>query len=94
MAIFYSLHRNKVGENYKLEQDNKTPYTTITNLDRRKKIVVKADIGEISRAWYNWYHEKVFIQDSFKFLNADEREFIMTGITSREWDEIFLKRDE
>lgn len=29
------------------------------------------------------------IQDAFPNLTADEREFIMTGITSEEWDSIF-----
>jgi hypothetical protein len=34
------------------------------------------------------------IQDAFPTLTADEREFILTGITSEEWDEIFPEEDE
>lgn len=30
-----------------------------------------------------------YIQDAFPQLNADEREFILTGITTAEWDEAF-----
>ena len=89
MAVFYSLHKNQLNENYRLEQDNKTGDTTITNLDRRKKIVVHANIGQISRGWYKWYHEKELIQDAFPFLSADEREFIKTGLTKENWDMIF-----
>lgn len=29
------------------------------------------------------------IQDAFPFLNADEREFIMTGTTPEKWDAMF-----
>ena len=29
------------------------------------------------------------VQDVFPELSADEREFIMTGITPEEWDEVF-----
>lgn len=29
------------------------------------------------------------IQQALPFLNADEREFIMTGLTPAEWDELF-----
>jgi|TARA_B100000131_G_scaffold240447_1_gene232745 hypothetical protein len=31
----------------------------------------------------------VLIQDAMPHLNADEREFIKTGITPEEWDETF-----
>ena len=30
-----------------------------------------------------------YIQDIFPNLSPDQREFILTGITSEEWDEIF-----
>ena len=33
------------------------------------------------------------IQDAFPHLNFEEREFILTGITPQEWDELF-KYDE
>jgi len=34
-----------------------------------------------------------YIQDIFPHLPAGEREFLMTGITPAEWDEIFGKED-
>jgi len=34
-----------------------------------------------------------FIQNAFPTLNADEREFILTGVTKEEWDE-FIGEEE
>ena len=36
----------------------------------------------------------VLIQDALPNFSADEREFIMTGITAKEWDDMFPPRDE
>lgn len=35
------------------------------------------------------WQEGVFAQHAFPNLTPDEREFIMTGITPKEWDEAF-----
>jgi hypothetical protein len=35
------------------------------------------------------YNKGELIQNVFTNLSADEREFLMTGITPKEWDEIF-----
>jgi hypothetical protein len=35
------------------------------------------------------YNGGMLVQNAFPNLNADEREFIMTGITKAEWDETF-----
>ena len=34
------------------------------------------------------------IQSFFSELNADQREFLMTGITKEEWDEVFGDDEE
>ena len=39
----------------------------------------------------NRYVAGAYIQDAFHMLNADEREFIKTGITPSEWDNAFDK---
>jgi len=36
-----------------------------------------------------WAEEGVLIQDAFPGLNSDQREFLQTGLTIEEWDEIF-----
>jgi len=38
---------------------------------------------------YEMWQNGTLIQNAFPMLNADEREFIMTGITPQEWDETF-----
>jgi hypothetical protein len=37
------------------------------------------------------YDLGALIQDAFHFLNADEREFIMTGTPPHVWDEMFCE---
>ena len=38
---------------------------------------------------YNEWLNGVPVQDAFPHLNADDREFILTGILPNEWDEMF-----
>jgi hypothetical protein len=54
-----------------------------------KQMIVDVPIEDINQAWYNWQIQGQFVQDAFKFLGADEREFLMTGITPDEWNKIF-----
>lgn len=35
------------------------------------------------------YYNGALLQDAFPNLSVDEREFIKTGITSEEWEEMF-----
>lgn len=35
------------------------------------------------------YQSGMAVQDAFPMLNANEREFILTGLTPEEWNEIF-----
>ena len=37
----------------------------------------------------SWRQDGVLIQNAMPNLSADEREFIMTGITPAEWDSAF-----
>jgi hypothetical protein len=41
----------------------------------------------------NAYKNGMLIQDAFPNLTADEREFIMTGITAEEWNTVFAEED-
>lgn len=67
-----------------------TPRTEIrTNWGpTQKNIIVMHDIERISEAWRQWEYGR-FIQDAFHFLSADEREFIMTGLTRKDWDSMY-----
>lgn len=44
---------------------------------------------DITQAQLDAWRSGALIQDAFSHLNADDREFILTGITAEEWDEIF-----
>lgn len=38
---------------------------------------------------FNEWQAGKLIQDAFPMLNADQREFLMTGLTPEQWDKIF-----
>lgn len=40
------------------------------------------------------YAAGAFVQDAFPQLTAAEREFILTGITPKEWAEVFGEDDD
>jgi len=74
--------------------------------DSTVKIVAECDMdGEISSmilpisldqfttCMYNW-HNGMLIQDAFPMLEADEREFIKTGIHPQKWHEVFGSLDD
>tara|TARA_R110001592_G_scaffold52911_5_gene162344 strand:- start:4388 stop:4636 length:249 start_codon:yes stop_codon:yes gene_type:complete len=42
---------------------------------------------------YDWEVEGMLIQQAMPNLTADEREFIKTGITPQEWDDMFGDED-
>ena len=45
---------------------------------------------DITEGQLSAYYEKgLLLQDAFPHLNADDREFIKTGITGEEWDQMF-----
>lgn len=59
-----------------------------------KKIEVAHNFEKINQAWFDWQQKGEYIQKAFHFLNDDEREFLMTGITPEEWKELFPKGDD
>lgn len=43
----------------------------------------------ITEDQYERWRNGELVQNAFPQLNADEREFLMTGCTPEEWDEMF-----
>ena len=41
-----------------------------------------------------WAEEGVLLQHAFPNLTPDQREFILNGITTEEWDEAFPEEEE
>jgi len=58
----------------------------ISNITRTREIPVTP---EQYRSW----QEGMLIQKAMPNLSADDREFIMTGITPEEWEDVFGKED-
>ena len=56
-------------------------------------IIVDANIRELDQAWYNWKVKGYYVQDAFHFLNAEQREFLMTGLTPEDWKKMFGDAD-
>lgn len=65
--------------------ERKSPFTGKVN---HMELPLTAE--EFNAAFERW-QSGVYIQDAFHMLNADQREFIKTGITPAEWDSIFGK---
>jgi hypothetical protein len=85
---------NKMGQLYYLSEiyDDmgiSTIQTEIRRANGAQRIIVDADIHLISEAWFKWMMHGVSIQIAFHFMTPSEREFIKTGITEAEWDELF-----
>lgn len=83
---------NSMGLTYTLTRQGQGK-TRIHCIQLQKSIVVNFPLEDLNQGWYYWMNGK-FVQDAFRFLSAAEREFIMTGITSEEWDELFPDDDE
>lgn len=77
---------NPQGFPYKLEKISVTETKVST---RGKSIIVNCPTEEMSQRWFGWAHLGEFVQIAFDNLNADEREFLISGITSNEWDKLF-----
>lgn len=65
---------------------------TITRTSRLSGIIRTKEINVTPNQLKAW-HDGELIQRAMPNLTADEREFIMTGITSEEWDELFYEED-
>ena len=68
--------------------DGSTHIRTLKN-----HIIVNHPIDRLRQSFYYWSITGMFIQDAFDYLNADEREFIKTGITVDGWNRIFKSTD-
>ncbi len=60
---------------------------TVTGSLRTREFPITRDQWD---AWLNG----AYIQDAFPHLSPDDREFLLTGMTSEEWDATFGEDDE
>jgi len=57
-------------------------------------MIFNANINDMNQGWYYWMATGRSIQDSFRFLTTDEREFIQSGTTPEEWAKMFPPEEE
>lgn len=48
---------------------------------------LNCSVAEFNEGLIQWQEEGRLIQDAFPFLSADEREFLLTGMTPEMWPE-------
>lgn len=66
----------------------------LTGINHRMEIDIGARSEEEFQSHLDRYREtRDYIQDVFPYLNADEREFIKTGITPEEWERYISEED-
>ena len=62
--------------------------------ERGNSATINMPIAEMSRKWYKWQMRSLPIQEVFRELSADQREFLLTGITPEQWNAIFEDEEE
>lgn len=88
--IAHLNRENRSGLKYSLFAENETQTRIVHN---KKYIVVDMTIDELSQCWYNWQMRGMTIQLAFKNMPAEYREFLLTGITPDEWNDIFKEEE-
>jgi hypothetical protein len=56
--------------------------------------IMSMGINDFIRRWDGWLTGGKHIQQAFDNLKADDREFLMTGITPEMWNEMFPPDEE
>jgi len=67
--------------------------TEVTDLPSGQTMVMNCTQEQIRNATVTLVRDDKLIQEAFPFLNPDEREFLLTGITPEQWDAIFGKEE-
>jgi len=70
-----------------------TNYSPLTG--KLHEMTIPMSREQFTAAFKRWQGDRsLMIQDAFPTLNADQREFIMTGITPEEWDAAFGEKED
>ena len=65
----------------------------ITRQSQWSGITRTLDIPVTYDQLYEWQQRGVMIQNAMPNLTADQREFLMTGVTAEEWNEMWGDED-
>ena len=66
---------------------------TITKRSALTGVEHTLEVPIAESAYKAWQHSNTPIQIAFSNLNADQREFLITGATPEEWEEAFGEED-
>ena len=77
--------------NFKLE--GSANQTDIIDADSGKYITVQHSFAKMAKALYA-YQDGALVQEAFPFLTAGEKEFIISGLTEQEFDNLFGEDDD
>jgi len=85
---------NPMGLQYKIVGEITGVSCEVTCETNGAKCTIHMNIEQISQAWYNWQMKGQYAQVAFHPLPAEQREFLMSGITPAKWKELFGDDDE
>src|SRR4030095_1120554 len=60
--------------------------------DKQMKLDMSPE--KVSQCYYNWQMKGEYIQVAFAGLPPEQREFLITGMSLEEWNEIFKNNDD
>jgi len=66
-----------------IEVIKKSPFSSKDNT-----MIFEVTLEKFEKSLYQWKNGSM-IQNAFPYLDADEREFLLTGSTSDDWQKIF-----
>lgn len=86
-TIKTSRWNNRAGLRYIIEGNNEQ--TTISIPSEGKAITVNRGVFIILRSWAIWVETNELVQEAFPYMTPSEREFLISGTTGEEWEEMF-----
>lgn len=81
----YKVHRKSPFSGEMNSMEMSLDVGALESWMRGESPIMSLDMGALE----SWMRGESSIQNAFPQLNADEREFLMTGITAEEWDTTF-----
>ena len=72
-----------------------TRLSMISGIYHTREIPIsESEFNSLMKGPAKWYVPGKTIQEAFPMLTPGEREFLLTGMTEQEWDELFYEDQE
>ena len=84
------LTRNPSGILYSISDVG--DHTLVELHGQRKSLLLDHNLDDFMISWKKWTNGEL-VQNAFPYLSSGEREFLMTGLTELEFDELFGNDD-